>query len=109
MYRAVLFLFLLPFPLLAAEPEKLKLWQGKAPIGEGKFEEGDAQITIHKPEKPNGTAVVICPGGGYSNLVVGPEGHGIAAWLNKHGITGVVLEYRLPKGRSFVPLLDAQR
>jgi acetyl esterase/lipase len=60
-------------------------------------------------EKPNGTAVVICPGGGYGGLVTGAEGHGIAAWLNKHGVTGVVLEYRLPKGRPFVPLLDAQR
>jgi uncharacterized protein (TIGR03067 family) len=92
-----------------ADPEKLKLWNGKAPIGDGKFEDGDAQITVHKAEKPNGAAIVICPGGGYGGLVVGPEGHGIAAWLNRHGITGVVLEYRLPKGRSHVPLLDAQR
>ena len=38
-----------------------------------------------------------------------PEGHGIAQWLNRHGIAGIVLEYRLPKGRPFVPLLDAQR
>jgi acetyl esterase/lipase len=92
-----------------SEPEKLKLWNGKAPIGDGKFEDGDARITVHKPDKPNGTAVVICPGGGYGGLVIGPEGHGIAAWLNRHGITGVVLEYRLPRGRSYVPLLDAQR
>jgi acetyl esterase/lipase len=42
-------------------------------------------------------------------LVTGAEGHGIAGWLNGHGITGIVLEYRLPGGRSFVPLLDAQR
>jgi acetyl esterase/lipase len=41
--------------------------------------------------------------------VVGPEGHGIAQWLNRHGITGIVLEYRLPQGKSLVPLLDAQR
>ena len=41
--------------------------------------------------------------------MTGAEGHGIATWLNRHGVTGVVLEYRLPKGRSFVPLLDAQR
>ena len=40
---------------------------------------------------------------------MGAEGHGIAQWLNNHGITGVVLQYRLPKGRSFVPLEDAQR
>ena len=66
-------------------------------------------ITVHRPEKPNGAAVVICPGGGYGRLVTEAEGHGIATWLNSHGITGVVLEYRLPKGRSFVPLLDAQR
>jgi acetyl esterase/lipase len=37
------------------------------------------------------------------------EGHTIAKWLNKQGITGVVLQYRLPKGRFEVPLLDAQR
>jgi acetyl esterase/lipase len=42
-------------------------------------------------------------------LVKAAEGHGIAEWLNRHGITGVVLEYRLPAGRPMVPLLDAQR
>ncbi|MDB5335941.1 MAG: axeA, partial [Planctomycetaceae bacterium] len=78
---------------------------------DGKFEDGDANafVTVHRADKPNGAAVVICPGGGYGGLVTGAEGHGIAKWLNQHGITGVVLEYRLPAGRSFVPLLDAQR
>lgn len=66
-------------------------------------------ITVHRPPKGNGTAVVICPGGGYGGLVKGPEGHGIAKWLNAHGITGIVLEYELPRGRSEVPLRDAQR
>lgn len=92
-----------------AEPLVLKLWDGNAPVGDGKFEKGDAKITVHKAAQPNGAAVVICPGGGYGGLVTGGEGHGIAAWLNKHGITGIVLEYRLPAGRPFVPLLDAQR
>jgi acetyl esterase/lipase len=91
------------------EPERLKLWDGNAPQGDGTFEKAEAWITVHRPEKPNGTAAVICPGGGYGGLVTGAEGHGIAAWLNTHGVTGVVLEYRLPKGRPFVPLLDAQR
>jgi len=95
--------------LRAAEPEKLKLWDMRAPIGDGLFEKAEAWITVHRPAKPNGTALVICPGGGYGGLVTGAEGHGIATWLNKHGITGVVLEYRLPKGRAYVPLLDAQR
>ncbi len=96
-------------PPKKAEPERLKLWNMRAPNGDGTFEKAETWITVHKPEKPNGTAVVICPGGGYGGLVTGAEGHGIAAWLNTHGITGVVLEYRLPKGRSSVPLLDAQR
>jgi acetyl esterase/lipase len=93
----------------AAEPEKIGLWNKKAPVGDGKFQEVEVWITVHRPEKPNGTAMVICPGGGYGGLVTGAEGKGIAAWLNRHGITGVVLEYRLPAGRSQVPLLDAQR
>ena len=95
----------------APAPEKINLWPETAPIGDGTFETARTTITVHRPapEKSNGAAVVICPGGGYGGLMVGPEGHGIADWLVKHGITGVVLEYRLPKGRAFVPLLDAQR
>lgn len=103
-------------PALAADPPRFGLWNGRAPVGapgEGTTEEADAFVTIHLPEGvPAGTttpAVVICPGGGYGGLVTGPEGHGIASWLNDHGIAGVVLEYRLPKGRAFVPLSDAAR
>ncbi|QVL34943.1 alpha/beta hydrolase [Telmatocola sphagniphila] len=92
-----------------SEPERFKLWNMHAPIGDGTFEKAETWITLHRPVKANGTAVVICPGGGYGGLVTGAEGHGIATWLNTHGITGIVLEYRLPKGRSYVPLLDAQR
>lgn len=90
-------------------PERAPLWNGKAPNGDGKTDDADAYITVHKAMQPNGVAVVICPGGGYGGLVTGAEGHGIATWLNRYGITGIVLEYRLPKGRSQVPLLDAQR
>jgi acetyl esterase/lipase len=118
MLHRMLPLLALPFCLAVAmgqdtpkkvEPEKLKLWNGKAPIGDGKFEQVETRITVYKPEKPNGTAIVICPGGGYIRLVTGVEGDGIAAWLNCHGITAIVLEYRLPAGRPYVPLLDAQR
>ena len=93
----------------AGQPERIALWTDQAPIGDGKFAEGKAFITVHRPARGNGASVVICPGGGYGGLVTGPEGHGIADWLNQHGITGVVLEYRLPAGKAFVPLLDAQR
>jgi acetyl esterase/lipase len=89
--------------------EKISLWSNHAPIGNGAFADADATIAVHRAPKPNGAAFVICPGGGYGGLVTGAEGHGIAQWLNTHGITGVVLEYRLPKGNSAVPLLDAQR
>lgn len=93
-----------------AEPLRLPLWEQEAPQGDGTFAaEPKAAITVHLPEHPSGAAAVICPGGGYGGLVTGPEGHGIAAWLNRHGIAGIVLEYRLPAGRSSVPLLDAQR
>jgi acetyl esterase/lipase len=93
-----------------AKPDRIPLWQeGQAPNGDGSKDSANAFYTLHRPAKPNGAALVICPGGGYGGLVTGGEGHGIAAWLNGHGITGIVLEYRLPKGRSEVPLLDAQR
>lgn len=106
------------FALQADEPqvgdregEKIALWPEKAPVGDGSFESTDAALTVHlpKPRQAKTAAVVICPGGGYRGRVVGPEGHGIADWLNEHGIAGIVLEYRLPGGRPFVPLLDAQR
>ena len=100
---------ILPCLHAAPKPERLALWDNHAPIGEGKFKEEDAWIHVHRPAKPNGAAVVICPGGGYGMQVMGAEGHGIALWLNDHGVTGVVLQYRLPRGRSFVPLMDAQR
>jgi acetyl esterase/lipase len=93
----------------AAEPQRIALWNGRAPVGEGRVEKAEAWITVHRPRKTSGAAVVICPGGGYGTLVTGAEGHGIAAWLNRYGITGIVLEYRLPAGRTFVPLWDAQR
>lgn len=97
----------------AQEPEALRvpLWPEGAPVGDGTTEAVEVRITVHRPEagKAKGTAMVICPGGGYGMLVTGGEGHGIAAWLVDHGIAGVVLEYRLPKQRPMVPLLDAQR
>ena len=93
----------------APEPEKLSLWGDLAPMGDGTFGAETALITVYRPAKPNGASVVICPGGGYSGLVMEQEGHGIARWLNQHGITGVVLGYRLPHGNPALPLLDAQR
>ncbi len=99
---------LAPVAAVAAEPLVLPLWTHEAPTEAGS-EPPAGRLTVYRPEKPNGAALVICPGGGYGGVVVGPEGHNIAKWLNTHGITGIVLEYRLPKGRASVPLYDAQR
>ncbi len=87
------------------------LWPNKAPIGDGTYEAAKPLITAYLPpaDRATGTAIVICPGGGYMRLVLDREGPRIARWLNKHGIAGIVLEYRLPRGRALVPLLDAQR
>ena len=49
------------------------------------------------PEKANGMAVVVAPGGGHSQLVIDKEGWEIADWLNRNGIAAFVLKYRLAR------------
>jgi len=73
-------------------------------------------LTIYLPpkEKANGTAVVICPGGGYGVVVMQGEGFNIAEAFVKKGIAAFVLKYRLPsdkimKDKSIGPLQDAQQ
>lgn len=75
-------------------------------------------ITIYRPPKniDSGTSVLICPGGGYWDLYWQLEGEEVAAWLTSHGVTGIILKYRVPrrpeepKGEpARRPLEDAQR
>lgn len=75
----------------------------------------DPEIQIFLPDKimANGTAVLICPGGGYSRLAIDHEGWDVAKWLNSFGVTGIVLKYRLPsdiimEDKSIGPLQDVQ-
>ena len=89
--------------------ERIALWAGPAPIGEGQSEDSEAWISVYRAANANGAAALICPGGSYSGLALDGEGYPVAEWLANHGITGIVLEYRLPHGRRLVPLLDAQR
>jgi acetyl esterase/lipase len=49
------------------------------------------------PEIANGTAILICPGGGFRLLVFKAEGIDPAKFLNKLGITAIILKYRLPR------------
>lgn len=71
-------------------------------------------LTVYKPQKPNGKAVIICPGGGYSILAFDKEGTRVAEEMNRWGITAFVLKNRLPDDsinidRSLAPLQDAQQ
>jgi len=66
------------------------------------------------PGTGNGTAIIICPGGGYARLSIDSEGYDVAKRLNEMGITAFVLKYRLPNDqtqpdKSIAPLLDAQQ
>ena len=53
-------------------------------------------------------AMIVCPGGGYSYVVYDKEGTDIAAWLNRQGISALVLKYRTPHNREGA-LQDVQR
>ncbi len=73
-------------------------------------------LTVFLPpkDKSNGTAVIICPGGGYSILAASHEGYDVAKKLNEMGVAAFVLKYRIPNDKTMLnkeigPLQDAQR
>jgi acetyl esterase/lipase len=71
-------------------------------------------IFLPPKEKANGTAVVICPGGGYQDIAAGHEGYDVAKKFNEAGIAAFVLKYRIPsdqsmEDKSIGPLQDAER
>ena len=135
---ALLFFFACASRLSAAEPLVLNVWPGTPP-GDTKSLAPEAdqtkdtdkliagrriiklgnvstpQLAIYRPakEKDTGTAVIICPGGGFSILAYDLEGTEVAAWLNSIGVTGIVLKYRVPardpQQRWLAPVQDAQR
>jgi acetyl esterase/lipase len=72
-------------------------------------------LTVYEPpaEKKNGTAVVICPGGGYMMLAYKHEGIDLANWFNEQGVTAFLLKYRVPRRSKdnfhWEPMQDVQR
>jgi acetyl esterase/lipase len=72
-------------------------------------------LDVYPAEKPNGTGVLILPGGGFTYVVPNLEGSEGAEWLNQHGVTAFVLRYRTKEsvkdGEEMWqrPLQDAQR
>jgi len=114
-------------------PPVLKVWPAAAPgekgdIGPEQFQPPRSEprpvqrltnvsqptLTVYRPSAGDtGTAVIICPGGGYSILALDLEGTEVASWLNSIGVTAVVLKYRVParkdQPKHLAPLQDAQR
>lgn len=107
--------------LCAQNTFELPLWPAGAPNSNGltgteeDLEGGRVanvikpSITVYKADKPNGMAIIMCPGGGYARLAMNHEGHDMAPWLNAQGITYIVLKYRMPNGHYEVPLSDAEQ
>lgn len=117
----------------AAEPVTLKLWPDGPPTAMVPKSEAtikqiqsygpitathvsdvtDPTITIYRPEKPNGTSVVVAPGGGFMFLSYSFEGTQVCEWLNTLGVTAVLLKYRTPtrdeREPFTMPVEDAQR
>ena len=106
----------------AAQPVVMKLWPDGAPTSNGiaadKEENSNLDwityvseptLTVYPADKPNGTALVMCPGGGYFGLSTKHEGSDMATDLNKAGVTLAVLKYRVPNGHHEIPLDDARQ
>jgi acetyl esterase/lipase len=72
-------------------------------------------ITIYEAseELASGSAMIVCPGGGYNLLAYDLEGDEVCLWLNELGITAILLKYRVPrregKEKHEAPLQDLQR
>ena len=121
--------------VLSTDPtEIVPLWPGTPPGGEGvtlaaKIVErsddtgtyhdrfvsdvGTPLLTVYRPSRPDGSAVLMAPGGGYIRVVIDKEGAEAARRLNASGVTVFMLRYRLPAegwaDAKNVPLQDAQR
>jgi acetyl esterase/lipase len=94
------------------KPTELPLWPKEAPGALGKTEKDKPRLDVYLPPagKRNGTAIVVCPGGGYGGLALSHEGKEIGEWLVERGVAAFVLHYRHgPRYRHPIPLQDAQR
>ena len=106
----------------AAAPLEILLWPEGVPgardIGPEQNSDGThvsnvsvPTLTVYGPavDRPNGTAVIICPGGGYTNLSFEREGVQFAHWLSTLGVTSFVLKYRMKEFGHPAPLQDMLR
>lgn len=105
-----------------ADTTVIPLWpegvpQAKTNLGAEKNVEGRISnvsvptLTVYGPavDRPNGTAVIICPGGAYGMLSTQREGVQFANWLSTLGVTSFVLKYRMAEFGHPAPLQDVLR
>src|SRR5947209_2275115 len=86
------------FEARKGEPEKVKK---NGNIEANVTNVHNPSLTVYLPSKGQPTAgIVICPGGGHSNLAIEHEGHNVARWLADHGVAGFVLKYRLAREKG---------
>lgn len=116
-------------PLVQAQPLVIPLWSKGAPGFEDRRDVPEVAsnywvrninnptLTVFLPpkDKANGAAVVICPGGGFRELVFNAEGIESARYFTNLGVAAMVLKYRLPRETNSPysldkhPLQDGQR
>jgi acetyl esterase/lipase len=125
--------FMLLLALLACQSaeatEVIPLWPGVAPGSENwTWSEEQAApaaeplrfihnvvtptLTVFRPAKANGTAILVIPGGGFESVAWSGEGEEVARWLNGRGITAIVLKYRVahfPPGETLPREARGQR
>lgn len=106
-----------------AERTVIPLWPEGVPnakpnLGPEKFGEGGRISNVSEPtltyfppaiDRPNGTAIVICPGGGYRLVSFEREGVQYAHWLSTLGVASFVLKYRMAEFGHPAPLQDVLR
>ena len=128
-------IFFLCFHFVSASEKIIKLWPTLAPgeiAGQVEAERqikpkpggndvmrisnvSEPTISVYMPTKAksNGTAVIVCPGGGYNILAYQHEGIEVCNWLNDLGVTVILLKYRVPRRKDRLPheapLQDLQR
>ncbi len=109
--------------IYGGESFEVPIWSGPAPGSEGiievevTVERGEKKglvdrsisgvhqptVTVHLPKKSSGelrAAMVICPGGGFTRIVIDKEGNDFAQFLSAHGVVGIVLKFRTAKSEN---------
>lgn len=114
-YKLVPVLLILFFAISAAAQQNhtvIVLWPGGAPGAKGTTPADKPDITVFLPNKAKatGTAVLVCPGGGYAMEAMDKEGYKVAEWLNSFGVAAFVLKYRHGNRYRYpAPFEDATR